>query len=235
MHTSLSAMTETGFLNRPVSLRGVDYRCQIYLPPGYTRDRSWPVILFLHGVGESGDDGLRPTEVGLGTAIRRHAERFPCIVVFPQARPGCRAWRGEAAAAALHALDQAAAEFNVDPRRVYLTGLSMGANGAIELAARNPGTFAALVPVSTDIDESTEPDAVPALASAIGKTPVWLFQGGEDTETSVAATRRLYRHLQTLAGQVRYTEYPRTGHGAWDPAYAEPELIPWLLAQRRAT
>ncbi len=235
-------MNETGFLNRAVTVAGLEYRCQIYVPLGYTMDRSWPVILFLHGVGEGGHDGLLPTEVGIGSAIRRHAERFPAIVVFPQARAGCRGWRGDAAVAALRALDRAVAEFRGEPQRLYLTGLSMGGSGALRIAARNPGRFAAVVPVSADFEGELDPaqpagtggaDPYLVLARAIGKTPVWVFQGGKDTTPPPAATRRLVSALRQHSTDVRYTEYANAGHNAWDQAYAEPMLMPWLLAQRR--
>jgi predicted peptidase len=235
-------MPETGFLDRLVSVAGKQFRYQVYLPAAFTPRRAWPVILFLHGVGERGEDGLRPTEVGIGSAIRRNARRFPVLVVFPQARTEYHGWRGDAAAAALRALDRTVAEFRGDPRRLYLTGLSMGGSGTLRLAAENPGRFAALAPVSPDFgDELGSPrphagdpsDPYLALARALGKTPVWIFQGEEDTAPPPAVTRRLVRTLERFSAEVRYTEYPRVGHNAWDPAYAAPELIPWLLAQRR--
>lgn len=235
-------MPETGFLNRVLTVAGVRYRYQVYLPADFTASQAWPVILFLHGVGECGSDGLRPTEVGIGRAIRRHADRFPALVVFPQVPPECRGWRGNAAAAALRALDHVIAEFRGDPRRLYLTGLSMGGSGTFRVAAEQPGRFAALIPVSADFDgelsrppapSSASPDAYLALARAIGKTPVWIFQGAEDTTPPPAVTRRLVRALERYSPDVRYTEYARAGHNAWDQAYSEPAVLPWLLAQRR--
>ena len=79
---------ETGFLNRIVTGDKSDYRYQVYVPPNWNSKQKWPVILFLHGAGERGDDGLVQTEVGIGTALRRHEDRFPCIVVLPQCRKG---------------------------------------------------------------------------------------------------------------------------------------------------
>lgn len=255
-------MSETGFLDRTLKLAGDPYRYQVYVPATFTPDRRWPVILFLHGAGESGTDGLLPTEVGIGSAIRRHADRFPALVVFPQARPKNEGWRGDTAAAALRVLDRTVAEFRGDPHRLYLTGLSMGGSGTLRVAAEYPGRFAALVPVCPDFDgELTWPGSEPirpgpsrlgteysqpqaqasgfantldALARAIGKVPLWIFQGEDDEAPPPAMTRRLVRALQRYSPEVRYTEYPRVGHNAWDPAYAEPTLIPWLLTQRRA-
>ncbi len=124
--TSTSRSQEpTGFLNRTIEVEGVPHRYQVYVPAEYTRERRWPVILFLHGSGERGTDGLLQTSIGLGEGIRRHAERWPAIVVFPQAPPAHR-WHGRVAHLALAALDRTVREFSIDPDRVYLVGLSAG-------------------------------------------------------------------------------------------------------------
>ena len=120
---------ESGFLNRVVVDGSETRRYQVFVPSDYSTTQRWPVILFLHGGGEEGDDGFLQTEVGLGSAIRRHADRWPAIVVFPQVRPGKR-WNGQDAAWALKALDETQREFATDPSRVYLTGLSCGGAGA---------------------------------------------------------------------------------------------------------
>jgi len=76
--------TETGFLDRKVSVAGTEYKYQVFVPEDWTKNKKWPVILFLHGAGERSDDGLIQTEVGIGTAIRRYRSRFPAVVVMPQ-------------------------------------------------------------------------------------------------------------------------------------------------------
>lgn len=236
-------MAETGFLDRTLVSAGERYRYQVFVPADFTLSQSWPVILFLHGAGERGTDGLRPTDVGIGSAIRRNASRFPAIVVFPQAHPDSEGWRGPTAAAALHALDRTVAEFHGDPLRLYLTGLSMGGSGTLRVAAEYPGRFAALVPICPDFDgELTRPrspdggatDPYRALAQAVGDLPIWIFQGEDDEDPPPAVTRHLVRVLQQHPAEVRYTEYPHVGHNAWDRAYAEAGLIPWLLAQHRS-
>src|SRR5690625_7546904 len=113
-------MPETGFLDRTITIANARYRYQVYVPATYAPLRSWPVILFLHGAGESGVDGLRPTDVGIGSAIRRRAERFPTIVVFPQARPECDGWRAAPAAAPMRGPARPTAEFRADPGGLYL-------------------------------------------------------------------------------------------------------------------
>jgi predicted peptidase len=136
----------TGFLNRTIALDGVSRRYQVYVPAEYSRASRWPVILFLHGSGERGTDGLLQTAVGLGEGIRRYAERWPAIVVFPQAPPGHR-WHGKVAHLALATLDRTLREFSTDSNRVYLVGLSAGGNGVWNLSYRSPERFAALVAV----------------------------------------------------------------------------------------
>ncbi|HEX7049710.1 MAG TPA: prolyl oligopeptidase family serine peptidase [Longimicrobiales bacterium] len=232
-------MPETGFLDRMLDVAGATRRYQVFVPAGWHAGRRWPVILFLHGAGEGGADGLLQTEVGLGSAIRRHAGRFPVLAVFPQAPSGA-AWRGRIAEAALRAVDAAIAEFRGDPARIYLTGLSMGGSGTLRMAAEHPHRFAALVPVCPGFDPpasaanpSGAGDPFLATARAIGATPTWIFHGARDDVISVGTTRRMVAALLRAGGNVRYTEYPDVGHGAWDAAYAEPMLVPWLLSYRR--
>lgn len=138
---------ETGFLNRTVTLAHRRYHYQVYVPRSYTVLESWPLILFLHGAGERGEDGLRQTQIGLAAAIRCHVERFPAIVAFPQALTDASWNTAEMSELAIAAMQQAMRDFRVDPRRVYLTGLSMGGTGVWSIAARHPGLFAALAPI----------------------------------------------------------------------------------------
>ena len=121
---------QTGFLDRWVTMNGRTYRYQVYVPAAYADSAAWPVILFLHGAGERGGDGLLQTAVGLGAAIRRDPAGYPGIVVFPQA-PTDSQWVGIPAQMAVAALKQTLAEYRTDPNRVYLTGLSMGGFAAL--------------------------------------------------------------------------------------------------------
>jgi predicted peptidase len=242
---AFAARRETGFLNRTVTVGKTTYRYQVYVPLEWSKEKKWPVILFLHGAGERGEDGLLQTDVGIGTAIRRRMERFPCIVVLPQCRKN-RWWtEPEMEAQALKALEQSIKEFNGDPQRVYLTGLSMGGYGTWSIAAKWPGKFAALAPICGGIRRpavaSTAPenassefaaDPYAAAAQKIGRTPVWVFHGGADPIVPVTESRKMVEALKSAGGSVKYTEYEGVGHNSWDRAYAEPEFISWLLSQR---
>jgi len=248
----LARKHETGFLDRSVTVDGVTYRYQVYVPVDYTPKKRWPVVLSLHGSGERGDDGSKQAQVGIGSAIRMDRQRFEMIVVMPQARPNTR-WSGAMAVQAMQALNDSIAEFHGDRQRVYLTGLSMGGQGVWLFAAAHPHTFAALAPISSFLrlendDDVTDPrvdqamlaqfpefqdkDPAAAFALRIGKTPVWIFHGGNDDLVPPENARQLNRAMREAGGEVRFSEYEGVNHGAWDRAYAEPELIPWLLGHR---
>ncbi len=243
---SFARRRETGFLDRTVSVAAVTYRYQVYVPQDFAGKKRWPVILFLHGVGERGDDGLQQTDLGIAHAIRENASRFPFIVVMPQCRKDKRWIHPEMQAQALAALDQAVREFHGDRERIYLTGLSMGGYGTWDMTAKYPGKFAAYVPICGGIHGPPKiPEARVALAAdpnvsdpyaetarRIGSTPIWIFHGDADPTVPVEESRKMAQALQAAKANVRYTEYPGIGHNSWDKAYAEPELIPWLLTQK---
>ena len=246
---AVAQTVETGFLNRPVSIDGVAFRYQVYVPATFNRTATWPVILALHGGGEYGDDGLRQTQGGIASAIRQHQERFPVIVVIPQAKAdGTPGWQGTGGRAAIAALDQAAAEFNGDRSRLYLTGLSAGGNGAWYLGSQNPDKFAAMVVVCGWISAragTTSGVSYPALApfgtadpfatiaGRVSKVPIWIFHGDADRLVSVEESRKMAAALKALSADVQYTELPVVDHNAWDPAYAREDLWAWLFRQRR--
>jgi len=145
-----SLAQETGFLDRTVLLDDSEHAYQVYVPRNYSSRQDWPVIVFLHGAGERGLDGMSSTHVGLGRAIRFSPEKWPAIVVFPQLPPE-ENWHPGTEPLAMDALDQTLDEFATDKDRVYLTGLSMGGYGSLFLATRHPNRFAALAPVCPSI------------------------------------------------------------------------------------
>lgn len=229
------------FVERELRLDGRTHRYQVFVPAA--ADGKAPVVLFLHGSGERGDDNRSQLAVGLGPHVRAHAADFPAIVVFPQAPAGSE-WN-QVADVALAQLDAATREFGGDPDRTYLTGLSMGGYGVWELALRQGYRFAALVPVCGGLLHpprpsmavtglSDEPDPYAAVAQRLGGTPVWIFHGAKDASVPVDYSRRLHAALQAAgARDARYTEFPDADHNSWDPAYATPELWDWLFAQRQ--
>ena len=228
---------DTGFLNRHVTVNSVTYKYQVYVPENWNEHTSWPVILFLHGSGERGSEGMDETQIGLPQAIRLHPDRWPFIVVMPQVPFGHRHWTdADMMQMALAALDQDTKEFHGDRDRTYLTGLSLGGYGVYELARYNPHRFAAIVPVSGGVFWSYKPDRwresaiLPGeYARAIGRTPIWIFHGADDNVVSAKQAALMYDALKTAGGNVRYWEYAGWRHNAWDKAYANPDLPRWLL------
>ena len=234
------------FQARTARVGAAEYGFRVFAPKDWSKKKKWPVLLFLHGAGERGDDNLAQTRVGIGPAIQRLPDSFPFVVVLPQC-PRNRWWtEPEMQSLALKALDQTVSEFSGDRRRVYLTGLSMGGYGSWVMAAGNPKRFAAIAIICGGVlppPRLTLPEAAKALwgtddpyalvASKVSKTPVWLFHGDADPAVPVSESRKMAEALKAARGDVRYNEYPGVGHNSWDRAYAEGELFPWFLSHRR--
>lgn len=246
---SVAQKTETGFLNRSVMVNRLEYRYVVYVPREFSRSKTYPVILVLHGGGTYGNDGLKQTEGALAKAIRLNPERFPAIVVFPQAKAdGTPGWQQEGGKAALAALDKSIKEFRGDARRVYLTGGSAGGNGSWFLLSHYPERFAAAIVicgfifkfkgVQSKVDYSAlappdAPDAYAYIAKRVAKIPVWIFHGDADTTVSVEESRKMFAALKAEGADVKYTEFPGVAHNSWDPAYSNAELFEWLLKQKK--
>jgi predicted peptidase len=236
---------QTGFLDRSVTVSGTAYHYEIYVPASYSTAQQWPVILFLHGAGERGGDGLLQTSNALGAAIRRSPSAYPAIVIFPQTPPVDSSWVGPSSEIAIAALDQTLAEFRTDPDRVYLTGLSIGGNGTWYVAYHHPDRFAAIAPIGGFVTPfprrpyyrfavpADSGDPYQALARGLGKMPTWIFHGEIDGTIPVAQSRQAAEAIRQAGGDVRYTEFLGMDHNVWDAVYASPQFLNWLFAQRR--
>ncbi|MBX6313687.1 MAG: DUF1080 domain-containing protein [Isosphaeraceae bacterium] len=214
-----------GFHLRTVKAPDGERKYSVFVPSGYDGKTAYPVVLFLHGAGERGDDGIRSAQVGLGAIINGHPDDFPMIVVFPQAR---QTWAADSddARAALAALDDVLQTYKVDRSRIVLTGLSMGGFGSWSNGAAHPERFSAVVPVCGF--------GVADRAAALKDVPVWTLDGDADSERIVLGTRDMVRALRKAGGSARLTEYRGVGHNSWDRAYSDPQLIDWMLSQARA-
>jgi hypothetical protein len=119
-------------------------------------------------------------------------------------------------------------EFNLDANRLYIYGVSMGGFGVFSVLAKEPGMFAAAFSICGGGD--------PATAGIVAQTPLWIFHGSDDRVVPVELSRNMYKAILSADGKhVRYTEYPGVGHAAWTPAWQEPTLEWWLLAQEKGT
>lgn len=228
----------TGFVKRQLVQGDSTYRYEVFVPAHRPAAGKSPVILFLHGSGECGRDGRRQTRAGLGPYLREHAADFPAIVVFPQL-PKHQSWEGGYADMALAELDAAITEFDGDPARTSLTGMSLGGYGTYELATMQPHRFAALVPVCGGLEPpASDPplavasfDAYIQAAQQLRHIPTWIFHGAQDDIVPPEQSRRMNAALKVVGGDVRYTEFADANHNAWDPAYHDAALWPWLFAQ----
>jgi predicted peptidase len=215
---------KTGFLDRVhKDADGNEAKYVLFIPKDYDGKKAYPLILFLHGAGETGDDGLKQTKVGLGPVVQKQADTFPCITIFPQAHK--RGWGAESESGkqALAILNEVEKEYKVDKKRVYLTGLSMGGFGTWSLATAHPEMWAAIVPVCGGGD--------PKSAEKIKDIPCWVFHGDADNSVKVDLSRNMVKALEGAGGKPKYTEYPGVGHNSWVKAYDTKELYEWLLKQ----
>ena len=214
-----------GFLDRiHKDADGKEAKYVLFVPHDYKDNKPWPLILFLHGAGERGTDGQKQAQVGLGAAIKSQEKTFPFIAVFPQAQ---KTWKADSedGKRAMNILAEVEKAYRVDPKRTYLTGLSMGGAGTWSLAAAYPDRWAAIVPVCGRDD--------PKNAEKIKAIPCWCFHGDADPAVKVQFSREMIESLKAAGAKPKYTEYPGVGHNSWDKAYGTKELYDWLLLQQR--
>jgi len=195
----------------------------------------WPLLLFLHGAGERGDDLAQVRVHGPPKLLDSIPELARCVFVAPQC-PADSWWRTETL---LALLDEVRAQTRVDPTRIYVTGLSMGGYGTWNLLARRPDLFAAAVPICGGGDIGR---LIPDLGSGFDlaglleakDVPIHAFHGEADPVIPVEESRLLVRALREVGGRVELTTYPGVEHDSWTRTYARPELYAWIFAQRRA-
>jgi len=225
--------------------KGESLPYRLLKPPDYDSSKRYPLVLFLHGLGESGSDNKQQLRHSVGAFEAAQAEH-PCFVLVPQCpkKGPMERWGwagmhprdlmmgkhpprkvGKTLAVTLSLLKSIMREYPIDPKRLYAIGISMGGFGTWDLIARKPTLFAAAVPICGGGD--------PRAAKALVQTPVWAFHGADDTVVVPQFSRRTIEAMREAGGEPRYTEFPAVGHNAWDPALAMPELIPWMFRQTR--
>lgn len=192
----------------------------LYLPPGYEKGSDlWPMILFLHGAGETGED-LAKVKIHGPPKIIDAGKTLPFVVVSPQSPQ--RGWN----VLALNALlDEVIKSHRIDADRVYLTGLSMGGRGTWDLAAAYPERFAAIVPICGSGN--------PGDGRKLKNIPAWVFHGAKDTGVPLELSENMVKAVNKAGGSAKLTVYPEAGHDSWTETYNNPELYQWLLEQKR--
>ncbi len=204
-------------LNRDLKVR---LHYLLYLPKDYASKKVWPLVLFLHGAGERGDNLDMVKKHGPPKLVAQGKE-FPFVLVSPQC-PAGRWWEPTELSALL---DEIVEKQKIDKDRVYVTGLSMGGFGTWSLAAHSPKRFAAIVPICGGGE--------PITTMLLPKVPAWVFHGGKDPVVPVARGEAMVNALKAAGGTVKFTVYPNAGHDSWTEAYNDPKLYEWLLEQKR--
>lgn len=184
-----------------------------------------PLILFLHGRGESGDDLERVKLYGLPAALER-GDELPALVVAPQCADASD-WEAETGNLG-RLLDHVCALERVDAARIYLTGLSMGGRGSWLLALAQPERFAAVACMASRIPFAVRP--TPDF-SPLREMPIWIFHGALDPIAPLHEAEALEAALRAARADPRVTIYPDADHDSWTRAYDDPALYAWLFAQ----
>ena len=223
---AFGADIQTGFVTKEFANEDKSIsKYVVFVPAAYDGKTEYPVILFLHGSGETKGGTKMPVEVGIGPVIKKQEKTFPYLVVIPQAEK--RPWSagsvdGKRAMAMLDAVQK---DYKTDAKRVMLTGLSMGGYGTWSHAAAFPDKWAAIVPVCGGGNVKD--------AEKIKDIPCWNFHGDKDTAVKVELSRDMIAALKKAGGKPKYTECEGVGHNSWDQAYADKEMWKWLGEQKR--
>jgi predicted peptidase len=210
---------------------------RLLLPDDYDKSKKYPLVLFLHGAGERGDNNEAQLRHGVAEFARdENRKKYPCILIAPQC-PKDEKWGDWTANAplakeptepnrlAFELVDAIQKEYSVDPKRIYVTGLSMGGFGTWDLISRHPDKFAAAVPICGGGD--------PKQADKIARIPIWVFHGAKDTAVKVERSREMIEAIKKAGGMPKYTEYPEEGHFSWVPAYKDAAMFKWLFEQKK--
>jgi predicted peptidase len=219
---------------------------RILLPENYDAKRKYPLVLFLHGAGERGNDNEKQLIHGSKQFLKPDIRKdYPAIVVFPQC-PENSFWanldfkteNGKRTFAfradgdptismklVQELLQKLMNDYPVNKKRIYVTGLSMGGMGTFEIVRRNPKLFAAAMPICGGGEPSTAP--------ALKKVKWWIFHGAKDDVVPPANSERMVAALKEVKASVKFTLYPEANHNSWDAAFAEPDFLKWMFEQRR--
>jgi len=239
---SLAADTDNRVRFEARTFAAGDYKLlyRLLKPKDYDAAKRYPLVIFLHGAGERGDDNQKQLIHGMNDfASDEIMNKYPAFVIAPQCPQG-EAWGGinrlaknptppgelaPALAATLHAAAAVQKEFPIDDRRIYITGLSMGGYGTWSALANRPELFAAAAPICG----GGEMAAVERFKSV----PLWAFHGTDDKTVPVERSREMIAALKAAGANPKYTEYPGVGHNSWAQTYSNPEFYEWLFAQRK--
>jgi predicted peptidase len=214
---------------------------RIYLPPDLKPGEKVPLVLFFHGAGERGSDNVLQLHHGIPSLLDYVRKTgTPALIIAPQCPVGMQwvnvPWGGDShdmpkepskpMHAALELLQQSIRDLPADPQRIYVTGISMGGFGTWDLIQREPGLFAAALPICGGGDTDK--------ASKLKNLPIWAFHGDQDTTVKTQRSRDMVEAVKKKGSTViQYTEYPGVAHNSWTQTYANDEVLKWLFEQRK--
>ncbi len=209
-------------------------------PLDYDPGNKYPLVVFLHGAGERGNDNVAQLKHAAKDFMNEERRRmYPAYVLMPQCpkdQKWCEVdWKlethnspdspSEPLRLVKELIDVMVESAGIDDTRIYITGLSMGGFGTWDAIARYENFFAAAVPICGGADLKTAPK--------ISSLPIWAFHGETDPTVKVSRTRSMVNALRELRSTIQYTEYPGVGHDSWSETYKNPELYAWLFAQQK--
>ncbi len=247
-HSELHAQNDQYLKKEFTGADGSVLPYRILYPADLQQGVQYPVVLFLHGAGERGNDNEKQLVHGSGLLLDdSNRKAYPAIVVFPQC-PENEWWVDLSVIGNIRMgnntipandypasspmklvkelMEEILSKELADNDRVYVMGLSMGAFGIFDLLHRRPDWFAAAVPICGGGDTSK-------VHNYAGKLPLWVFHGSDDSVVPAEASRMMVNALQEAGGDIIYTEYPGVDHNSWDPAFAEKDLLPWIFENKR--
>jgi predicted esterase len=220
-----------GFFNQSLKDDSGEHKYIVFVPTGYRADKPTPAILFLHGAGERGKDNHLQITAGLAPFVNARAKTFPFIVVFPQCESTeariLEGWQSGSPDAnrALKALEDVQKKYNVDKKRIVLSGWSMGGYGAWSLGIAEPDRWSAVVPLAGGGDVSK--------VGAMKDVPVWAFHGEIDKLVRPESDKRMVDALKEAGGTATYTEFPNVGHYLCDGVFGDDSVIQWMLDPKK--
>lgn len=214
---------------------GFKLNYRMYVPNNYDPSFSYPLVLYLHGLGESGTDNCKQVDSRSTITYQLlnygNMTRYPCIIIAPQSESGVWFSPYDTGIApdlqmAINLVNETCNKYNVDKNRLYITGYSYGGFGTWNAIIRFPTMFTAAVPICGVGD--------PSKASLIKNVPIWAFHSSDDTVVSVNGSREMVDALKAINGNIKYTEYQNSGHDCWTMTYSNPDLYSWLFRQDKA-
>jgi predicted peptidase len=241
----------------PIQIRHIaepdPFSYHVCIPDGIESKTGLPIIVFLHGFGERGDDPSLILQSGLGSLFE--SLQLPALIIFPQCDTAHRAFYGAMEERVLRAIADSQNVYGADPNLIYLCGYSMGASSCLLLAARHPQMFSGVITVAVGVTwpESYEPPEFPndesqqqqfesmftseqrarSIAELIKGTPIWFLHGALDSACPISEARWLEAELKNVGASPRFTEFSSYGHDVLIRALQTERLFDWLLAQRR--